>query len=342
MRFAGKMRHAPPPWPPPRCWLGAALADTGADDGADQSACRIARSTSSRSARSAARPRSQNARGRILYDFTGNACEGYTLEFRQVAELDNGEGKISLSDLRSNTWEDGAAKSYRFASQNHLNQKLLDAVDGKAERSTGGIAVTLTKPEPRKIDLDAAIVFPTEHVRRIIEAAREGQTILEFPIYDGSETGEKVYNSLTVIGREIGPGERDLADAAAGNNVLAEAAALAGDGELFRAQQAVGRADAGLFDLLRPLRERRLAHAGARLQRLLDQRRAEEHRAQGQQALSLMQRGIDVGGKAQRFRWRSPPFSTAGTIAASAGSVHAKSTTPVPLENGLLGPARGR
>src|SRR5262245_37120283 len=53
----------------------------------------------------------QNARGRILYDFTGSACEGYTLEFRQVAELDNGEGKISLSDLRSNTWEDGAAKS---------------------------------------------------------------------------------------------------------------------------------------------------------------------------------------------------------------------------------------
>lgn len=164
----------------------------------------------------------QNARGRILYDFSGSSCEGYTLEFRQVAELDNGEGKISLSDLRSNTWEDGGGKSYRFASQNHLNQKLLDAVDGKAERSSSGsVAVTLTKPSPRKVDLDAAIVFPTEHVRRIIQAAREGQTILEFPIYDGSESGEKVYNSLTVIGREIGPGERDLSDAASGNNVLA-------------------------------------------------------------------------------------------------------------------------
>jgi hypothetical protein len=164
----------------------------------------------------------QNARGRILYDFTGNVCEGYSLEFRQVAELDNGEGKISLSDLRSNTWEDGAGKSYRFSSQNHLNQKLLDAVDGKAERSSGSVAVTLTKPEPRKVDLDAAIVFPTEHVRRIIEAARAGQTILEFPIYDGSETGEKVYNSLTVIGREIGPGERDLNDAASGSGVLSK------------------------------------------------------------------------------------------------------------------------
>ncbi len=164
----------------------------------------------------------QSARGRILYEFSGNACEGYTLEFRQVAELDNGEGKINLSDLRSTTWEDGAARSYRFSSQNYLNQRLLDAVDGKAERNTGAVAVTLAKPQERKVDLDAAIVFPTEHIRRILQAAREGKTVLEFPLYDGSETGEKIYNSLTVIGAEIGPGARDLADAASGHVVLAK------------------------------------------------------------------------------------------------------------------------
>ena len=36
------------------------------------------------------------ARGRIVYDFSGSACEGYALQFRQVTELDNGEGKVSL------------------------------------------------------------------------------------------------------------------------------------------------------------------------------------------------------------------------------------------------------
>jgi len=40
-----------------------------------------------------------SARGRILYNFTGSACEGYTSEFRQVSELDSGEGKVTLSDL---------------------------------------------------------------------------------------------------------------------------------------------------------------------------------------------------------------------------------------------------
>ena len=162
-----------------------------------------------------------SARGRILYDFAGSACEGYQLEFRQVSELDNGEGKVTLSDLRSNTWEDGDAKNYHFKSENYMNDRLVDAVDGQAVRQAAEIAVTLAKPKDAHISLDHSIVFPTEHVRRIIDAARAGKTILEFPVYDGSEKGEKIYNTLTVIGRVIPPNERVPTDAAAGLQVLA-------------------------------------------------------------------------------------------------------------------------
>ena len=121
-----------------------------------------------------------SARGRILYDFSGNACDGYALQFRQVSELDNGEGKVTLSDLRSTTWEDGAAKKFIYKSQNYLNQTLIDTVDGQAERQTDKVAVSLTKPAGKKFDLEAATAFPTDHMRRIIEAAREGKSILEF------------------------------------------------------------------------------------------------------------------------------------------------------------------
>lgn len=162
-----------------------------------------------------------DARGRILYDFSGNACEGYALQFRQVSVLDNGEGRTALSDMRSTTWEDGKAGSYVFKSQNRLNEQVVDTVDGRAERKDDKIAVTLTKPQDKSVDLTAAIVFPTDHVRRIIEAAREGKTVLEVPVYDGAETGEKVYNTLTVIGRGIAPDERAPTDAAAGKAELA-------------------------------------------------------------------------------------------------------------------------
>jgi hypothetical protein len=162
----------------------------------------------------------ESVRGRILYDFSGSACDGYVLNFRQVSELDNGEGKVSVSDLRAATWEDGNAKSFRFNSENYVNQNKVDSVDGRAERSPDRLAVKLSKPKEETFNLDADMVFPTEHIRRAIEAARAGKTILDFPVYDGSETGQKVYNTLTVIGHEIPPGDKSPTDAAAGKEAL--------------------------------------------------------------------------------------------------------------------------
>src|SRR5262245_23492152 len=158
--------------------------------------------------------------GRIVYDFSGNVCEGYALQFRQVTELDNGEGKVVVSDLRSATWEEGSAKNYRFNFQNYLSERLVDSVDGTAERKAQDIAISLVKPDRKQFDVESAVVFPTEHIRRIVQAARENQTVLELPVYDGSETGEKLYNTLTVIGRAIPPGERKPDDAIVGKSVF--------------------------------------------------------------------------------------------------------------------------
>ena len=160
-------------------------------------------------------------RGRILYDFDGSACQGYSLQFRQVSELDTGEGKHSTSDLRSTTWEGGDAKSYKFTSENFVDENLVDSVDGHAEHRQQATAVDLAKPEHKLVDIDAGVVFPTEHMVRVIAAARAGKTILDFPVYDGSETGEKVYDTLTVIGRQLGPNDQQHADAAADEPKLA-------------------------------------------------------------------------------------------------------------------------
>jgi EipB-like len=163
----------------------------------------------------------QMVRGRILYDFSGSACEGYALQFRQVSEIDNGEGKQALSDLRAATWEDGAGKSFRFNSENKIDNRVADTVDGSAERNTAGVAVKLTKPKTGNFDLDPKTAFPTEQIKRIIEAAEAGKSLLELPVYDGSETGDKVFQTLSVIGKVIPPGEKNPDDAAASNPTLA-------------------------------------------------------------------------------------------------------------------------
>lgn len=157
----------------------------------------------------------EGVRGRILYDFSGSACEGYQLQFRQVSELDSGEGKAALSDLRSTTWEDGEGKKFRFNSENLFNERRTDIVDGHAERNAKAVAVSLSKPKEKSFAVPSNAVFPTEHMRRIIAAAREGKSVLDFPVYDGSESGEKLYNTLTVIGHAIASDEKVPTDASA-------------------------------------------------------------------------------------------------------------------------------
>jgi hypothetical protein len=153
--------------------------------------------------------------GRILYDFSGSACDGYALKFRQISDLASGEGQDALSDLSATSWEDGTAKKYRFTSQNKLNEQSSVNVDGHADRKADAVEVTLEKPGDKTFKIPAGVVFPTEHMRKIIAAARAGKKILDVMIYDGSENGEKLYNTLTVIGHAIAPGEKPPADAAA-------------------------------------------------------------------------------------------------------------------------------
>ena len=161
----------------------------------------------------------ESVRGRIVYDFSGSSCEGYALQFRQVTELDSGEGKVALSDLRTTTWEGADGKSFRFKSQNYMDQKEIGEVDGSADRGKENVAVKLSKPGDKKFDA-GKVVFPTEHMRLLIEAARAGKSLLEVQVYDGSESGEKIYQSLSVIGRRIEP-DKKPEDAAANKDSLA-------------------------------------------------------------------------------------------------------------------------
>src|ERR1700742_5171880 len=148
-----------------------------------------------------------SARGRILYSFSGSVCDGYTSEFRQVSEMESGEDKVTLSDLRSNSWEDAAGNTYRFKIDAKMNETDSSPVDGVAERTGDHVTVKLKLPEQKTFTLGGDTVFPTQQIERIVEAARAGKSVLELTVYDGSDNGEKVYNTLSVIGQPI-PGDR--------------------------------------------------------------------------------------------------------------------------------------
>lgn len=145
--------------------------------------------------------RVDSARGRIAYEMRGNACDGYSVNLRQVTELDTGEGNKTTSDLRSTTWEDAASKNFRFRNQNFVNRELRDEVDGTASRAEdGSLSVKLTKSKGGPLKFGGPILLPTEQIVKIIQSGERGHHLLEAKVFDGSPDGKKAYQTLSVIG----------------------------------------------------------------------------------------------------------------------------------------------
>jgi hypothetical protein len=148
----------------------------------------------------------ESARGRIALDFGGDACEGYALKYRQVTVLESGETGGRTADLRTTTFEDGEGRSFRFKTDSALQSGAPTSVDGEAEREPSEIEVRLRRPKRDSFPIPADTLFPSAHMKRLIEAARLGETTISVKVFDGSDDGRKVDDTLAVVGRRIEPG----------------------------------------------------------------------------------------------------------------------------------------
>jgi hypothetical protein len=144
------------------------------------------------------------ANGRIVFEMSGNACVGYAVNFRQVTQLSGGETGDRFSDVRSSSVEDGEGRNFRFNNQTRFGSSPPDDSEGRAVLADRSLVVELREPVERKLTFQGDIIFPSDHTRRLIAAARKGERLLPIKIYDGSEKGAKVYDTLTVIGSRLG------------------------------------------------------------------------------------------------------------------------------------------
>ena len=156
--------------------------------------------------------------GRIVYELSGNACEGYAQSMRFVTQTVNQEGDVQTTDLRTSSWEEVPARRLRFSTSTYQNEMPAEQTQGMAKRAQGNgpASVELARPEKREAKLSGDIYFPIQHSMAIIQAARAGRTILAADLFDGSETGDKVYATSTAIGRQTKPGSGAVVSLAKG------------------------------------------------------------------------------------------------------------------------------
>jgi envelope integrity protein B len=164
--------------------------------------------------------------GRMVFEFTGSECDGYSLNMRMVTQMTDTQGQTNLTDLRSSTWEQGDGQKFRFQSAQYLNDKLGDVTMGRAVRETPNeaVKVKLSQPSTAELDLSGPLLFPTQHSFALIAAARTGQGLFQARVYDGSEKGQKVYDTTAFIGTEVQPGSDPKLEQVAKDKGLGELA----------------------------------------------------------------------------------------------------------------------
>jgi len=153
--------------------------------------------------------------GRMVYEFDGSACEGYTTTFRFVTRIETDE-MSRLSDIQTSSYEDGEGKNFSFVSKSFVDEKPEKEVKGRARIDDEGTEVTLERPESRTLRLDRTM-FPTQHMLDLIGRAKAQETFYETTIFDASEDADRLMTTTVVVGKKAPVASGDPERAAMGD-----------------------------------------------------------------------------------------------------------------------------
>ena len=130
-----------------------------------------------------------------------------------MTEMERSEGDPVSMQVNAMSFEEAGWKSIRFQIDFRGAQDT-PPVAGTATRSVDDdLRVVLTKPKAQTLNFGREVMFPTQHIEHLIEAAKHGGGAIQARVYDGSDTGAKIFATLSVVGKEATKPAED-ADAA--------------------------------------------------------------------------------------------------------------------------------
>jgi EipB-like len=156
-----------------------------------------------------------SATGLIAYEFHGSVCEGYTSNFRQMTEMERSEGDPVSMQVNAMSFEEANWKSMHFQIDSQGGPDTPPVVGTATRSADDNLRVVLTKPKPQTLDFGHEVLFPTQHIEHLIETAKHGGGAMQARVYDGSDTGAKIFATLSVIGKEATKPAEDAQTASA-------------------------------------------------------------------------------------------------------------------------------
>ncbi len=145
--------------------------------------------------------------GKLAYELTGNACDGYSVSFRIANDYVQTDKPSQLVDTQLATWESPDGLEMNFRQKQFLNSNLQAEQSLNVKRPKTGVDAkgVMTAPKDMEFSVPGEAVFPSTHLLRLLAAAEKGISHDVSLVYDGSDD-DKTFKAVTFIGKKREPG----------------------------------------------------------------------------------------------------------------------------------------
>ena len=141
--------------------------------------------------------------GRMVYELSGGACEGYSTTQRLVTSSQLGENVRTLEDVQLAGFEQPDGKVYQFVNRRLVDQRLRHSMRGAAEQDEGQTRLAMKEPEAVDLVLTHQVLFPVRWFRQMIAAAMNGEQFFSAYLFDGSDAVGEYFQTTATIGAAL-------------------------------------------------------------------------------------------------------------------------------------------
>ncbi len=141
--------------------------------------------------------------GRMVYELSGSLCDGFSVDVRFVLRSVGEDGEETVTDLRSSYYEAPDNSRLAFSYKTFIGAYLAQQAQGTAAHQSSKVDVDLSGPAAKKLSFDGSIQFPLQHLHGVIDGAASGKRFMVTKLYDGSVSGDQLYEATAVVGGKL-------------------------------------------------------------------------------------------------------------------------------------------
>lgn len=145
--------------------------------------------------------------GRLAYELTGTACDGWAVTYRIANRYVQAEKGTQVLDTQLTTWESGDGLEMNLSQKQFVEGNLDSEEKLKVKREKANLEAKGQMSKPKELDftVPSEALFPSTHQVHLLDVAKKGLTRDVSIVFDGSD-GEKTYKAISFIGKVRAPG----------------------------------------------------------------------------------------------------------------------------------------